>query len=169
MRMNYRDLRHLAGNQARVTASSNDGDCFARKQLRSDSCQNLANQSTVAEDGAGTHRLTSRFADSAMWLSQRQPREQRCPLVKIMCHRFESGRDRTADIAALLGNDIESRSCAKVHNDCWPSIKAGNSRGVRQAIRPYRLRFGIIDRYTQFNFPAQPEHLRLVMRGFQDR
>jgi len=69
MRMNYRDLRHFAGNQARITASSNDGKSFTRKLLRFDLRQNLANQSTVAEDGAGTHCLTSRFADGAMWLS----------------------------------------------------------------------------------------------------
>jgi hypothetical protein len=89
-----------------------------------------------------------------MWLFERQYREQRRPLVKKICYRFESRRNHAADIAAPLGNHIESHCCAEIHNDRRPSIKFGNSRGISQAIRSDRLRFGIIDRHTQLEFPV---------------
>ena len=167
--MNHRDLWQLAGNEARIPASRDDGNFFTRKLLRFDSPQNLPNQSTVTEDGAGTHCLNGRFTDGTVWLFQRQPREQRCPLVKKICHRFESRRNHAADVPAPFGNHIESHRCAEVHDDRWPSVKFGNSCGVRQAIRANRFGFGIINRDPELQFPIQPEHLRFVARGLRDR
>src|SRR5204862_4255289 len=99
MRMNRRDLGQMIGNKARITASRNDGNIFTRKLLRFDSSENLANQSAVAEDGAGTHRVYSRFTDGMTRLFQRQQRQQRCPAVQKVGHRFESLRNPAADVA----------------------------------------------------------------------
>src|SRR4029453_9476795 len=41
VRMNHRDLRHLASDKARITASCDDGNFLSRKLLRFDSRQNL--------------------------------------------------------------------------------------------------------------------------------
>src|SRR5262249_19423046 len=169
VRMNRRDLRQLAGNKARITTSRNDGNFLARKLLCSDSRQNLPNQSTVAEDGTGTHCLNSRFTDCTVWFFQRHPREQRCPLVKKICHRFESWCNHAADVAAPLRNHIKSHCCAEVHDDRRRSVKFDNSRGVRQTIRSDRLGFGIINRDTQLQFPIQPENLRFLMGSLRDR
>jgi len=163
--MNQRDFRHLAGNKTRITTSRDDGNFFAWKLLRFDSRQNLPNQSTVTEDGTTTHCLNSRPPDGAGWLFQRQPRQQRSPLIKKICHRFDSGRNHAADVSATFGNHIEGRCRAKIDNNGGASVKFGHSRGIRQAIGSYRFGSGIINRDTQFLFPIQPEHWRFVVSG----
>src|SRR5438045_9090032 len=114
--MNYRELGQLIGNKACITASRNDGNIFTRKLLRSDLRQNLANQSTVAEDGAGTDCLNSRFTDGMTRLFQRQRRQQLRPLVQKLCHRFESRRNHATDVAASLSTDIESPRFAEARH-----------------------------------------------------
>src|SRR5262245_39625551 len=113
--MNCADFPQVLGEQARIPASPNVRKLLARTPLCSDSRENLANQSTIDEEGAGTHCLNGRFTDGTVWLFQRQPREQRCSLEKKSGHRFESWRDHAADVAAPLGNHIESHCCAEVH------------------------------------------------------
>ena len=167
--MNQHELGQLIDNEARITASRNDGNIFTRKLLRFDSSENLANQPAVAEDGAGTHRLYSRFTDGMTRLFQRQRRQQRRPVVQKICHRFESRRNHAADVAAPLRNDIESHRCAEVRHDGRTSIEFGNSCDVCQAIRAYRFGFRIINRNTQLQFRIQPEDLRFIVRSFRDR
>lgn len=167
--MNHCDLRQLAGNKACITASRDDGNFFTRKLLSLDSRQNLPNQSTVTEDGTGTHCFNSRFTNGTMWLFQRQPREQRRPLIKKICHRFQSRRNYAANVPATAGNHVERHSCAEVYDDGRTTVKVGNGGSVRQAIRANRLWFGIIDCNTQPQFPIQPAHLRFVARSLRNR
>src|SRR5437763_9533485 len=111
--MNRRNPGQLIGNKARITASRNDGNIFTRKLLRFDSSENLANQSAVAEDGDGTHRVYSRFTDGMTRLFQRQRRKQSCPVVQKICLRLESLRNHANDDAASLRNDVVCITCSE--------------------------------------------------------
>src|SRR5258707_268097 len=72
---------YISSNSALVGATLSAANEVSPSAAIAAIFQILANQSTVAEDGAGTHCLNRRFTDGTMWLFQRQPREQRCSLV----------------------------------------------------------------------------------------
>ncbi|MEY2483434.1 MAG: hypothetical protein QOK24_1962 [Verrucomicrobiota bacterium] len=147
--INSFDLRQLPRDQLRVTARRYDLRFLSRKIFARDPDENLTDQSPIAEDRARHHGAARCFPDSAFRLAQSKFRQQRGALIEKTGHRFEAGRDHSADIIAAGRYDVEGHGRSKIDDDGGVATQLRNCRCVCEPVGADGVWRGIINADTK--------------------
>ena len=127
-------LGEAGGNEGGVAAGGDDMETAAGAELEANLGEDLADEATVAVNGAGKHGRACGFADGGGGLGGADMREERGALEKVIGHGAEAGGDDAANVAAVRGDDVEGDSSAEIDNNGGGAIEAEDGGGVGEAI-----------------------------------